>query len=191
MYHKTIKNPERERLVNAAHRFAKISCRDPLKLFFLLYMLDIKFFREMGKSCTGEIYYAMADGPAPGSLRSLLVMRDLEIHAAIGVLTGTDSLGPWSFDARSYCQCSLGIVYDLETAYRDVNAKELTLDDDNAWWRVYNKSRGVGAAIPYEMTLGRSRLTRSVDKASEANNYLRGFFVNDLKLIGNIPVYKP
>ena len=148
MPHKTLKTPERERLVNAAHRFAKISRDDPLKLFHLLYMLDIKFFREMGKSCTGEVYFAMADGPAPGSLRSLLVMRDLNIHAAIGVLTATDSLGPWAFDPKPYCQCSLEIVHELEANYRNASSRELSLDDDNAWWRVYNNSRGVGAAAP-------------------------------------------
>ncbi len=164
MQHKTQRNPDRERLVNAAHRFAKISRHDPVKLFYLLYLLDVSFFRSVGMSCTGEIYHAMADGPAPGTLRSLLVMRDLDIHAAIGVLTSTDSMGPWFFDPRIYCRTGLEIIHGLETNYRKAASHDITLDDDNAWWRVYNKRRGVGAIIPYEMTLGSAHFGFAANK---------------------------
>ena len=159
-------NPGRERLIHAAHRFAKISSHDPVKVFCLLYMLDVRLFREAGKSCTGEVYYAMADGPAPGSLRSLLVMRDLDIHAAIGVLTSTASTGPWVFNPKQYCQTGLEIIHGLEASYRDATSRDIALDDDNAWWRVYNKSRGVGAIIPFEMTLGCTRHGHIPEKAN-------------------------
>ena len=167
MPHKTHRNLDRERLVNSAHRFAKISRNDPVKLFYLLYLLDISFFRLVGISCTGEAYHAIADGPAPRSLRSLLVMRDLDIHAAIGVLTSTDSIGPWFFDPRIYCHTSLKIIHELEANYREATSRDINLDDDNAWWRVYNKSRGVGAIIPYEMTLGCTHFDLAPEKNFE------------------------
>jgi hypothetical protein len=153
MQQKMPKTVERERLVHAAHRLAKISRNSPVKLFALLYMLDIRFFRMVGRSCTGETYYAMADGPAPGALRNLLVMRDLGLDAGIGLLTATDSTGPWHFEPRHYCQRGLAILRELEHAYADAGPHELSLGDAHAWWRVYTRSRGVGAAIPYEMTL--------------------------------------
>ena len=174
MQYNSQRNPNRERLVNAAHRFANISRNDPLKLFYLLYMLDVSFFRELGMSCTGESYYAMADGPAPGTLRTLLVMRDLDIHAAIGVLTSSDSIGPWFFDTRLYCQASLEIIHSLETKYRGATARDLTLDDDNAWWRVYNKRRGVGAVIPYEMTC--AKFGFAPEKAIETTKFAKEIF---------------
>jgi len=144
---------EWERLVHAAHRLAKICRNNPVKLFALLYMLDIRFFRESGRSCTGETYYAMADGPAPGTLRPLLVMRDLELEAGISLLTSADANGSWPCDSRRYCQRGLAILRELETAYANASSRELSLGDANAWWRVYTRSRGVGAVIPYEMTL--------------------------------------
>jgi hypothetical protein len=181
MQHIMQRNPERERLVNAAHRFAKISRHDPVKLFYLLYMLDIRLYREIGKICTGEFYYAMADGPAPGSLRPLLVMRDLDMQAAIGVLTSTDSTGPWYFDARAFCQCALENMHELETIYRDANSWELRLDDGNAWWRVYNKSRGVGAIIPFEMTLGCAHFETGSDKSIDAKKFTAKVHISDSK----------
>jgi hypothetical protein len=179
MQHKIQRNPERERLVNAAHRFAKISHHDPVKLFYLLYMLDIRSFREIGMSCTGEFYYAMADGPAPSSLRSLLVMRDLDIHAAIGVLTSTDTMGPWYFDPRTFCQCALENLHELETTYREATSRDISLDDDNAWWRIYNKSRGVGAIIPFEMTLGNTQFGCAAKKPNEVNKFVKRFRLSD------------
>lgn len=164
MQQKNQRNVDRERLVHAAHRFAKISRHDPVKLFSLLYMLDIKVFRESGASCTGEVYYAMADGPAPDSLRTLLVMRDFDMDAAIGVLTSTNSRGPWEFDPQSYCQRSLNILDQLETEFSKTPSSELKIDDDNAWWRAYNKSRGVGSIIPYEMTLGSNTFESTLEK---------------------------
>jgi len=173
MPHKTQRNLDRDRLVTCAHRFAKISRNDPVKLFYLLYLLDVNFFRSVGISCTGEIYHAIADGPAPRSLRSLLVMRDLDIHAAIGVLTSTDSIGPWFFDPRIYCQTSLKIIHELEANYREATSREINLDDDNAWWRVYNKSRGVGAIIPFEMTLGCAHFGLVPDKKIEHMSFMK------------------
>lgn len=161
------KNPrtvEREKLVSAAHRFAKISQGNPVKLFSLLYMLDIRFFRETGQSCTGEVYYAMADGPAPGALRSLLVMRDLELDTGIGLLTATDTQGPWHFDPQHYCQRGLSILHDLENTYRLATPRDLSLGDANAWWRVYTKSRGIGAVIPYEMTVSNLNNTNPLER---------------------------
>lgn len=175
MQHKMKTNPDRERLVNAAHRFAKISEQDPMKVFSLLYLLDVRLYREIGKSCTGEVYYAMADGPAPGSLRSLLVMRDLDIHSAIGVLTSTDSLGPWLFDPKHYCQIGLEIMHDLESAYRSSSSGDIILDDDNAWWSVYNKSRGVGAVIPFEMTIGHSNFGHVSDSPLGSKTYVKRY----------------
>ena len=174
MQHKTQRNPANPRLINAAHRLAKISRHDPVKLFYLLYMLDVSFFRQAGASCTGEMYYAMADGPAPGSLRSLLVMRDLDIHAAIGVLTLSDSIGPWQFNPREYCKAGLELILKLENTYRESTSRDLSLDDNNAWWRVYNNSKGVGAIIPYEMTLSSPYAGRSNDKTVETRNLSMG-----------------
>jgi hypothetical protein len=181
MQHKMQRNPERERLINAAHRFAKISRHDPVKLFYLLYMLDIRLYRENGKICTGEFYYAMADGPAPGSLRSLLVMRDLDMHAAIGLLTSTDTIGPWYFDARAFCQCALENLHELETTYRDANSWELRPDDANAWWRVYNKSKGVGAIIPFEMTLCCTHFETVSDKSIDPKKLGQRVHMSDSK----------
>jgi hypothetical protein len=124
-----------------------------VKLFCLLYMLDIRFFRESWRSCTGEIYYAMADGPAPGTLRALLVMRHLDLDAGIGLLTMTDTQGPWPFDERYYSGRELEILGRLEESYANATSRELVLGDGHAWWKVYTNSRGVGAVIPYEMTL--------------------------------------
>ena len=177
MQQKHQRNGDRERLVHAAHRLANISRHDPIKLFSLLYMLDIRLFRESGRSCTGEFYYAMADGPAPGSLRSLLVMREIDMHAAIGVLTATNSHGPWDFDPKAYCQLGLEILQELEAKYCKVPSRDLAIEDDNAWWRVYNKSRGVGAIIPYEMTLGNTHSVCSSDKAMELKAIGRWFRV--------------
>lgn len=112
----------------------------------------------------------MADGPAPGSLRSLLVMRDLDIHAAVGVLTLSDSIGPWQFNPRVYCNTGMELILKLENTYREATSRDLSLDDNNAWWRVYNKSKGVGAIIPYEMTLSSPYSGRSNDKTVETRN---------------------
>lgn len=165
------KTVERERLVNAAHRLAKISQNNPVKLFSLLYMLDIRFFRETGRSCTGETYYAIADGPAPGTLRPLLTMRDLELSKGIGVLTATDTQGPWYFDTKQYCQRGLAILHELESAYRQTTSRDLRLGDGNAWWRVYTKSKGVGAAIPYEMTLPCDDIIPPFDNPAERTGF--------------------
>lgn len=167
MLQKPQSSTDLERLVHAAHRFAKI-CRDnPVKLFNLLYMLDIRHYREAGQSCTGETYFAMADGPAPGTLRSLLVMRELDLDAAIGILTSTSSSGPWRFDPRPYCKNALDIMHELEASYYKATSRDLSLDDGNAWWRVYTKGKGVGAAIPYEMTLSPASNVIGVEKTIE------------------------
>ncbi len=144
----------RQRLVNAAHRFARISREDPVKLFGLLYMLDLRLFRNLGRSCTGEVYHALADGPAPATLIPLLVMRDLGLDAGIGFLTSTDAKGPWPFESRHFCPHALAILNELEEAFGQAPLQNSQLDDANAWWSVYTGSRGVGATIPYEMTLG-------------------------------------
>jgi hypothetical protein len=180
MQHKSPRSSDTERLVNAAHRFAKIARNSPVKLFGLLYMLDIRFYRMTGRSCTGETYYAMADGPAPGRLRHLLVMRDLGLDAGIGLLTATDSSGPWPFEPRHYCQRALAIVRELEKTYADAGSRELSLGDANAWWRAYNRSRGVGAIIPFEMTLPNADAN-----PAERKRFGRRFSVND----ANLPDY--
>lgn len=158
---KTLGTIEKIRLVNAAHRFARISQGNPVRLFGLLYMLDIRFFREAGRSCTGEVYYAMADGPAPGTLRPLLVMRGMDLNVAIGVLTSTRAEGPWPFDPSAYCPRALGILDDLEGRHGGAASHDLSLGDANAWWRVYTQSKGIGAPIPYEMTLSRAEGIRA------------------------------
>ena len=163
---------EKDRLVHVAHRFAKICRNSPVKLFSLLYLLDIRHFREAGQSCTGETYYAMADGPAPGTLRSLLVMRDLDLDAAIGILTATNSSGPWHFDPRPYCKLALDIMHELEATYHKAASRELSLDDANAWWRVYTK--GVGAIIPYEMTLSSNVSLLGSDRIIERKGFPLG-----------------
>jgi len=162
---------EMDRLVHAAHRFAKICRNNPVKLFGLLYLLDIRHFREIGQSCTGETYYAMADGPAPGTLRSLLVMRDLDMDAAIGMLTATTGSGPWHFDPRHFCTHALNTMHELEATYYKADPQDLNLDDGNAWWRVYTKGRGVGAVIPYELTL----LGTAKETGVERNLERKGF----------------
>jgi hypothetical protein len=108
-------------------------------------------------------------------------MRDLDIHAAIGVLTSSDSIGPWYFDARAFCQCALENLHELETTYREANSWELSLDDDNAWWRVYNKSRGVGAIIPFEMTSGCSHFETVSDKSIDAKKFVKRVRIGDPK----------
>ena len=166
----SLNNPYNKRLINASHRLAIISNQDPVKLFYLLYMLDIGHFREMGESCTGETYYAMANGPAPGTLRSLLVMRNLDIHAAIDVLTSSDSLGPWHFDANCFSQFALEILNDLIYNYREVGSKDISLDDNKAWWQVYNK--GVGGIIPFELTLGSNSYSSEPTYITQSNNLI-------------------
>ena len=163
---------EHERLINAARRLAQVSSGDPLKLFRLLYRLDVQHFRDSGRSCTGETYYALADGPAPGGLRSALTMRDLDLDTAIGVLTATDSQRPWSFNARYFSSRDLALLDELETLYRDAPSWELALEDSHAWWRVYNSRGGVGAAIPYEMTVGESVTNSNPDKSREWPKYV-------------------
>ena len=158
---------EHERLVNAAHRLAQVSSGDPLKLFRLLYRLDVRHFQDSGRSCTGETYFALADGPAPGTLRSALMMRELDLDTAIAVLTATDYRAPWSFSARSFSAPDLALLEELETLYRDVPSCELMLEDAHAWWRVYNSRGGVGAPIPYDMTMGDSVSSSSVDQSPE------------------------
>jgi hypothetical protein len=59
------------------------------------------------------------------------------------------------FNAGPYCQRSLSILSELENLHHKTHLRELRLGDANAWWRVYTKSRGIGAPIPYEMTLPR------------------------------------
>lgn len=173
---------QRDRLVHAAHRFAKISRNDPVKLFTLLYLMDIRLYRESGQCCTGEFYYAMADGPAPGSLRSLLVMRDWELDAAIAVLTSTDYGRSWAFNPKLFCQQSLDIMETLETAHGNNPAREIPLEDANAWWRVYTTTRGVGAQIPYEMTLGNSPAQFPSEGARETKRILRQLPVVEMNL---------
>ena len=53
-------------------------------------------------------------------------------------------------------------------------ARDLTLDDDNAWWRVYNKRRGVGAVIPYEMTC--AKFGFAPEKAVETTKFAKEIF---------------
>ena len=164
-------NPYMKCLHNASHRLATIADQDPVKLFYLLYMLDIRHFREMGESCTGETYYALADGPVPGTLRSLLVvMRNLDIHAAIDVLTSSGSLGPWHFDANCFSQFALEILNDLIYNYREVGSKDISLDDNKAWWQVYNK--GVGGIIPFELTLGSNSFSSEPTYITQSNNLI-------------------
>lgn len=151
-----------DRLFNAAQRFAEISKDNPVKLFCLLYMLDIRHYRETGESCTGESYFAMADGPAPGSLRPLLAMRGLDLRQGISLLTDSPAEGEWRFDPHPYRKNALDIMRELENCYRSCQKRDLCLDDGHAWWRVYNK--GVGAVIPYEMTLPPSRSVMVVEK---------------------------
>lgn len=157
---------DHERLVNAAHRLARISQDDPLKLFRLLYLLDVQRYRDTGQCCTGEAYYALADGPAPGTLRSALIMREMDLSRAIGILTATDSHLPWTFDARPFSSAELALLGELESRYGGTPAWQLALDDENAWWRVYNARGGVGAMIPYEMTLG-GRKAGSISEQSQ------------------------
>jgi len=163
----TQRTAERERLVNAAHRLAQLSQGDALKLFRLLYMLDVQHFRSAGRSCTGETYYALADGPAPGTLRPALIMRDLDLDTAIDVLTATQPRESWSFDPRYFNSRDLSILNEIENHCGGVPACQLRVEDANAWWRVYNTRGGVGAVIPYEMTLHSPGCGSVLEKSSE------------------------
>ena len=130
---------DREKLLNAILFFAR-SVKKPTKtkIYKLLYFLDFRHFKEVGRSVTGLDYYAWNFGPVPKALHKEIENNDtisgLERQLKIITDTSDDDPGVKSFIFKALAKPDMAvftpreqkILEELALVYRDVGAHQIS-----------------------------------------------------------------
>ena len=129
---------EREKLLEAIVYFARNTKHvGVIKLFKLLYYLDMLHFRETGRSVTGMTYHALPYGPVPTELykelnkpaadlartidcRARLVGRDETVAPSASLIRPLIELSPFHLTRREQ-----RIVAELGEIFRDACAAQI------------------------------------------------------------------
>ncbi|MEX2716757.1 MAG: type II toxin-antitoxin system antitoxin SocA domain-containing protein [Candidatus Sigynarchaeota archaeon] len=135
---------QREKLLNAMIFFTKNTrhCHK-LKLFKLLFFLDVEVYRETGKTCTGLRYFAWPAGPVPNKLFDELKSPGPDLRAALSRHR--------EFDDSCFTARELVKMAQLADVYRDARGKAMT--DVSLWHTVYVVEQRHQAEISFELAL--------------------------------------
>lgn len=155
---------QRDRLKNAVIFFAgNTHFCGLVKLFRLLYVLDVMHFQQTGQTVTGEHYAAYEFGPAPVYLYehwdqiyselyrngALASVSDASIDFNERCYETTARLDPSHFTRRQHV-----LMVGLAEKYQNSQHKEVILgNDNNAWAKTWKHGAGKGKPIPFELTV--------------------------------------
>jgi hypothetical protein len=157
----------REKLINAIIYFTKETkhCHT-LKLFKLLNFLDFENYRQTGKSVTGLEYKAWPNGPAPSELWHEFLNPRPDLAQAVLVNLVRDDMthepkrreikGRRPFDSKHFTKREREIMEKLAFFFRDARGddmSEVSHARNLPWGKVYQRGRGNGRVIPYELAL--------------------------------------
>jgi len=190
---------EREKLLEAIVYFATtVKHVGVIKLFKLLYYLDMLHFRETGRSVTGLTYHALPYGPVPTELYSELNHPASDLYRTIDLRTrmvGHDeTVAPSGRVIRPLMKPSLfhltkreqRILAEVAERFRDVSAAQIS-DISHArngpWDTARKRGHGKwGISIRYldsaNLNLGTSKTMPKDELAKRAVEYeeLRSHF---------------
>lgn len=157
----------REKLINAINFFARNTkhCHT-LKLFKLLNFLDFEHFRATGTDVTGLSYNAWENGPVPPTLwRELREGGKPDLRKSVLVAPVNDDLTnqlmrrdlkPLApFDDGYFSKRELDIMKKLAEVFYDAEGVDMSAVSharNLPWGKVYQKGKGSGREIPYELT---------------------------------------
>ncbi len=157
---------EREKLLEAIAYFATNTKHvGVIKLFKLLYYLDMLHFRETGRSVTGLTYHALSYGPVPTGLYNELNRPSADLARTIDVrrrVVGHDeTVAPSGKIIRPLTKPSLPhltkreqrIVTEVAEKFRDLSASQIndvSRARDGPWDAARKRGHGKwGTAIKY------------------------------------------
>lgn len=177
----------REKLVNAIVFFAdRTSQCGKVKLFKLLYLLDLQHFIETGRSVTGVDYYAWRMGPVPIELAEEWLDWEDDLGRAISVeLIDTGLERPLELvkpnqaaDLSYFSNRERRILERLVTDFRLVPGKamiEVTHQPGGPWEQVWADGRGNNQPIPLELALNDENRASIMESANEFRAFVRNF----------------
>ena len=157
---------ERKRLLQAVVFFAaNTEYCGKIKLFKLLYLFDFEHFRHTGKSATGLDYQAWKFGPVPVELMEeweelgddLAQLVHIVEEKVIDHERQTVKINKGiKFDPDEFTPRQIRIMEQLAAQYRSTYSPkmiDLTHAQNGAWDKVWQRSRGAHAPIPYELAV--------------------------------------
>ncbi|MEE8481506.1 MAG: Panacea domain-containing protein [Desulfobacterales bacterium] len=163
----------REKLINAIIYFAKNTqyC-GKTKLLKLLYFLDFRHFKQMGKPVTGLDYYAWDMGPVPRDLYNELEDMKPDLKAAIKLLSkeGFQKYIPKKkFNGEYFSKREMRLLEDISYIFKDAKANEMIESTHlaNEPWSKTLKEKGKFKKIDYMLSIDNIDSSLSVKEALE------------------------
>ena len=158
-------NEKRQKLINAIIFFVKKTryCYK-LKLLKLLYFFDFEHFRQTGKSVTGLKYKAWPMGPVAEDLFHEIDNPKPDMSEALTFKQQcfdsgkkyTEIKTKKVFDESIFTKRELLILERVADFFKDLNSEDMSLyshDRKLPWKKVYDKGKGEGKEIEYNLAL--------------------------------------
>jgi uncharacterized phage-associated protein len=164
----------REKLINAIIYFATHTkyC-GKTKLMKLLYFLDFKYFKQTGKSVTGQDYFAWQMGPVPRDLFEELSddMRP-DLKSAIQPLPkeGFQKIQPKRrFDDQYFSPKEMRLLEEISFIFADAKAEDMIESTHlkNEPWDRTLKQKGEYKKIDYLLAIDSEIVSLPYDEAKE------------------------
>lgn len=181
----------REKLLNAIIYFvANTKHCHTLKLFKLLNFLDFEHFRQTGQSVTGLNYKAWENGPAPSELWHELRAPAEDLASAVVVTPIRDDITDEllrrdlkprrKFDGRYFSPRELEIMERLVFFFAETRSddmSEVSHARNLPWGKVFQRGKGQGSDIPYELMFESASLFEDMPPlSSEEYEYRKDAF---------------
>lgn len=165
---------EREKLVNSIVFFAKkVKGLGKVKLFKLLYFVDLEHFRQTGRTLTGLEYKAMKMGPVPQDLYNELdnVAKHKDLRAAIIAMPAKSGKSHYdrrsenaviikakaTFDKQFFSKRELDILEKIVEVYKDVlsnDISDIAHNRDLPWYKVFVEDKNINGPLPFDLAIG-------------------------------------
>jgi hypothetical protein len=154
---------QQDRLFNAVSVFAHTRFCGTVKLFRLLYLLDVLHLQGVGATVTGETYRAYRFGPGPDHLYSMIEERYGRTRLDQVVSSRADeSIDTFGRILRptqlrpvqdSFTPHQVEITNGLFNRYREAHWAEIELTDNGAYDAAWEHGRGHGRVIDLQQAI--------------------------------------
>jgi uncharacterized phage-associated protein len=157
------------------------------KLFKLLYYLDFIHYSEVGRSVTGQDYYAWDMGPVPRTLNDEFQnpKPDFDQHFSITSKALRKREGEWieikpqvPFDPSYFTRRELRIMKELSKEYRDTLAEDMVQEthlENTPWHQVYEVEGRAYDLIPYDLAIKKAEAEVMRDIIKEHEEMLENY----------------
>jgi uncharacterized phage-associated protein len=180
----------REKLLHSIVYFTKHTKRcHKLKLFKLLHFLDFEHYRQTGQPFIGLKYEAWPKGPVPPDLDREIDNPASNLQSVVRISARRDQMTTRplrydlkpkkSFHSAYFSRRELRIMRELVMYFNEFDADDMCEFSHLRglpWRVVFDKGRGTGREIPYDLALDSARLTEGDTIDADELSYRRDAF---------------